>query len=246
MSGRQREDAVTDRDGFPLLPSDYIYIALPNIAPEGLVWVYEKPENYKDSPWGEGTLVLLSGDIWTPKWMDVEEFQKALSCTHNWLSEHNFTPGWMNLAESKKNLQRIGMTISEYRTLDDEFPRSLEELIRERQKEAYNWNLTLWLVSPMSGRVRLKTDKNNIPIEPIDYEYIPLPYSAPDTLIQAYEKPENYKGSRWGEGTVVLLKGEDGQVGKVEWMDVENFRQALAKTEKWLAEHKEGVASEGE
>ena len=61
--------------------------------------------------------------------------------------------------------------------------------------------------------------------EPSDYVYIVLPSTAPDTLIQAYEKPENYKDSPWGEGTLVLFKQRQYRKTIVEWMDIKTFQK---------------------
>ena len=253
MSGRDRDKITIDERGVLSEPSDYVYIALPKTAPDTLIQAYEKPANYKDSPWGEGTLVLFKQRQYRKiivEWMDIKSFQTALRRTNKWLAESNFKPGSTDRADSKKNLRLIGNEIASFRSEYDAPPSSLEDIIRfsrmSQRMDGYepqtDPKFLRALVSPASGRGPLKTDKNGVPTEPGDYVYIPLPNTATDTLIQAYERPENYKGSEWGEGTLVLFypKSSEYQSAELKWMDLTSFQTALERTQKWVAEHNYG------
>ncbi len=132
---------------------------------------------------------------------------------------------------SEGNLREIGQATYSYFMEHDSVPApSLAILVKEGLLKADN------LVSPMSGRGPLKTDENGVPTEPGDYVYIPLPHSndlSPDgELVIAYERPENYHGSLSGQGTLVLQTHYG-----VNWMELEDFQEALERTHKWLAEH---------
>lgn len=136
---------------------------------------------------------------------------------------------------SQRNLAGIGVAI--YGCLrEDVVPPSLKSLTEQGLSIGLNPKA---LISPMSGRNpdEVKTDENGMPIGPIDYVYIVLPKAAPHNLVQAYEKSENYKGSPWGEGTLVLLRGRYEEPAKIKWMDIKAFQEALDRTRKWLAEH---------
>lgn len=141
----------------------------------------------------------------------------------------------VNQIVSKYNLEAIGQAMSFHMPTDNnpdvEPPSSLEQLVAD------DFLPPAALISPMSGRDRDKVtvDEHGVMSAPSDYIYIVLPSTAPDTLIQAYEKPENYKDSPWGEGTLVLFKQRQYKV-IVEWMDIESFQAALERTQKWLAE----------
>lgn len=144
-----------------------------------------------------------------------------------------------NRAVSKSNLRGIGTAAYLYRHVNNgQSPPSLEKLVEEFLIQPKGF------ISPMSGRYfdELILNENGVPIEPSDYVYVVLPKTVPGTFIQAYEKPENYKKSKWGEGTLVLFPGADV---RVEWMNIKDFREALAKTEQWLAENQES-GGEGE
>lgn len=146
---------------------------------------------------------------------------------------------------SEQNLEAIHTGIQSY-TMDsddqDTPPASFEELLREGHLEPSR------LISRMSGRdpEKARADENGVLSEPSDYVYIAMPANAPRTLIQAYEKPENYRDSPWGQGTLVLFKlGPEG-LTRVEWMDIKQFRQSLTETKKWLARanFKPGLSSQ--
>lgn len=132
--------------------------------------------------------------------------------------------------ESGQRLTRVAQSILAFRDAHNGTPpSSLAELIKMPDKRYAHVED---FISPMSGRAPLKTDENGIPIEQGDYIYIPLSDSAPANLIQAYEKPENYKDSPWGQGTLVMYK-----YYVVEWMDIKDFEESLDRTHKWLAEN---------
>ncbi len=248
MSGRDPHKVTIDEHGVLSEPSDYIYIVLPKNAPDTLIHAYEKPENYKGSPWGEGTLVLFKKRQYRKvkvEWMDIKSFRKALDQTNKWLAEQNIEPGWTNLAESKKNLRLIGEAIAYFAKVQNAPPSSLADIVEIMSAQMTGYALPTHskflraLVSPVSGRGPLKIDENGVPIEAGDYVYIPLPESAPSTLIQIYERPENYKGSRWGEGTLVQFFSKDYEPGEVKWLDAKSFQAALEQTQKWLAQRRQ-------
>lgn len=138
-------------------------------------------------------------------------------------------------AVSWKNLSEINQAGYSYLMKHDGVPApSLTTLVEEGLLEIDS------LISPMSGRGPLMTDKNGVPTEPGDYIYLPRCFSEEAVLegvIMVYEKPENYRGSLSSDGTLALVSGG------VLWMDIEDFQEALAKTEKWLAEYEKNKAN---
>ena len=84
--------------------SDYVYLSLPDDAPDTLIRAYEKPEHYNYSPWGKGTIVILKSKEDTGVFrvklkligtttlpvgsMDIKSFQAALERTQKWLAKN--------------------------------------------------------------------------------------------------------------------------------------------------------------
>lgn len=159
-------------------------------------------------------------------------FVCVLGCKSSTPELDSYRQQYINQVVSMQHLREIGQAVYSYLVAHDGVPApSLATLVEEGLLESEN------LISPMSGRGPLKTDENGVPTEPGDYIYIPVPDSEASAfypMIMAYEKPENYHGTELGEGTLALSTAYG-----VEWMDIEDFREALAKTEQWLAEHKE-------
>ena len=120
---------------------------------------------------------------------------------------------------SATNLSAIGKSIVLYMGgHDDQMPPDLASLVAEDYINAAH------LVSPVSGRT-MPTDPNGMPIGGSDYIYLRLDDSAPDDLILAYERPENYNG----EGTNVLRAGFN-----VSWVTQAQFEHLLARTKEWM------------
>ena len=134
-----------------------------------------------------------------------------------------------NRAISRVNLKEISQAAYSYLMEHDGVPApSLAILVKEGLLEAKN------LVSPMSGRGPLKTDENGVPTEPGDYIYLARCFTEEaedEGAIMAYERLENYQGRLIGNGTLVLVHWG------VTWLGTKEFQEALAKTEKRLAEH---------
>ncbi len=127
---------------------------------------------------------------------------------------------------SKINLMGIGKAIAIYsNSYADQRPPSLLAMIDEKIIPAK------MLYSPMV-REEVQTDTDGNPIDPGHYIYTQLPDDSESDLIMAYEKLEHHKGA----GTCVLFNDFH-----VEWMYMKEFRTALTKTEKWIAEHKAGL-----
>jgi len=87
---------------------------------------------------------------------------------------------------SAMNLKSIGMAVALYMSMKDDtkVPASLNDLIKENMIGPGS------LVSPSSGRGKLKTDDKGIPTEEGDYVYLVLPVNADGGLVRAYEPPE--------------------------------------------------------
>ncbi len=258
MSGREK---IWINKSFRFVEKgDYILVHLPKSAPAGLIEIYESPDDYADSPLGEGTIVLSSGSE-KVRWVRNRAFKQKLAKTKKWLSDNGFSKEWheslswqANRNESMLNLRWFVTGAYGYHThaKDGSIVRghlpSLKTLL-------HNGDLRIGhMVSPVSGRDLAQARKNRDVLslsEFSDYVYFSLPDGAPDNLIQAYEKPEHYNDSPWGKGTIVMLKGkEDTGFFKVKlkligtttlpvgWMDIESFQAALERTQKWLAENK--------
>ena len=124
------------------------------------------------------------------------------------------------------NLRGIGMAIEFYKVENnDTAPPTLAKLVEAKYISAK------MLLSPSSGRKTMATDAKGIPAEPGDYEYIVLPDHAPGGLVRAYEKPR----INGGEGACVLHASS-----AVGWLTLQELKEYLAETHKWLAEHRDG------
>ena len=238
----------TDEKGVPAEPGDYVYIPLPAGAPDTLIQLYEKPENYEGSELGEGTMVLLyNKDEYGPreiKWLDLDTFNAALEQTQQWVAEHNYGPeqATLDIETTRRSwsigkLWQIALKMDTYRHSHNELPPpSLERLA-----EGYSGATDIFpddLISPMSGREPLLRDKSWKVIGKGDYVLVPLPKSAPDGLIEIYERPEYYTGNALGDGTIVVISSqEEIEFENVKWMEIGVFKQKLAQTEKWLADN---------
>ncbi len=116
-------------------------------------------------------------------------------------------------AVSASNLKGIGTALAMYNAEFMAYPTTLDVL------EDYG----------IAGKTLQSPSAEGTDIKQPHYVYIPLPETAPGTLVMAYEKPE----INGNEGTNVLYAD-----GRVAWVDMETFKKELAATEKWLAENK--------
>lgn len=117
-------------------------------------------------------------------------------------------------AMSGAQLHGIGTGLVMYEVEFEAMPTTLDVLI---EKDYINKKM---LTSPSAEGTDIKQPH---------YIYIPLPETAPSSLIEVYEKPEINDN----KGTNVLRAN-----ASVEWVDMETFKKDLAATEKWLAENK--------
>ncbi|MBS3820961.1 MAG: hypothetical protein GVY16_00615 [Planctomycetes bacterium] len=118
-------------------------------------------------------------------------------------------------AVSMANLNGIGKGIVLYQAEhNDQSPASLDDLV-----EAGTISKEMLESPAAKGK---KIDKPH-------YVYMPLPTSAPSSLVTAYEKPEINDN----KGTNVLYAD-----AHVEWVSMDQFEEDLAKTQKWRAENR--------
>ena len=160
-------------------------------------------------------------------WMNSLTFQSpimaASMATSIFLPTLARAKGQAKQAISAANLNGIGKGIIIYAAEhNDQFPPDLVKLVEEGQPAEL-------LISPTSGR-KVRKDSKGKPIPPFDYVYLGagLNADAPGGLIMAYERPEinNFKGTN-----VLYVDCH------VAWASMEEFRRALAKTQKWIAEN---------
>ncbi|NIA08074.1 MAG: hypothetical protein GWP14_10665 [Actinobacteria bacterium] len=128
----------------------------------------------------------------------------VLGCKSSTPEPDSYRQQYTNQVVSMQHLREIGQAVYSYLAAHDGVPApSLATLVEEGLLESEN------LISPMSGRGPLKTDKSGVPTEAADYIYLPHCFTeegASKGVIMAYERPENYQGSSLsGDGTVALV-----------------------------------------
>jgi len=157
-----------------------------------------------------GLLVIFSAPLFVPCYFG----QKPSACV-------------CAMEESQDKLWSMGEAVLDYRRLrgDGENPPDLGTLFEEGLLGS---STLIFVHTPSEDALcRRPIVRDGKIIGELDFIYIYLPggAQAPGDLIRIYERPEIYRE----RGTYVLFAS-----GEVSWMNMEVFRQRLAKTLKWV------------